>query len=1060
MSTFIYSPDSVPAWQKQKSPAEVSKIVLGTLGNPITAATLPDFASVFPNLKALHLWDLTELTSITSLPPSLEILDIRNCPNLTTIPTLPSSLYDLVLDNLPSLQHLTTTENPSTLHDVAIVKCIKIQGDDINRLLAAMVAVGSEKPLGCLDLSGCSQITQLPTELPNFTRIILNDCKALSKPPDKWPAKLTRLDLARTAVAEIKGSAELRSTIDHVDLTGCVMLGRIDNKWTGSRDAKSPEQGKSGGLRTLFLSGSGVKSPPAMLHGVGKQNVASDVAHYFSEIDTVGAGSFLRCKVLLLGNGGAGKTTLSLSLEGKTEYPGTTHGIRLENWALPAAKDQVERMIWDFGGQEIYHNTHSIFLKTNAIFVILWDGKMTRPEGASEKDWRPLNYWIDYIVNYGPTAPSIAIVYNQWTIDSRERTKATMDSDKLKKKLKKEIQVLTEPRRIQFELFILDAKEKTGDYDGFVDWAERVTGQLAKDQGEAVPCYWEIAAAIVNDWTAQDEPKELSVEDFQKDLEEVFALIATPRAVESPRLKSVRIKGESITKAVEKWRGNFTTFRRVLNQKNFEVTTQRMAYLLDFLHNSGMIYWKKEKAESRVIISQRWALEGIYAILKREPEYFEKIHKKHGVFNRSSIDALWDPEKYNSDQRILLLRYMEYAGACFALIPGEQRADRDTVYLSLAHLSSMEERNLQIDWETAKAKKLLSSKLLHLGHWHAILRTLGRAYGRDAEYASDGFVLKVKDRQTVIVWVDIHTHGIGGSVHLLVEHPNPDERAKIEKNMADLILREIPSDEGVVRDEAVSISRDQTTPAGIADTSIRVFISYASPPPEGRASEEIRKQYSESRDFVKKTVEAFEASEDGTNHRYRFEPVVDSDDKEGIGIGEFFDTCKKSDWMIMITSDRYWKSPWCLYEFISTRNRKGEEFIANMMAISLKDCGINNAFTKLKYVEENEQIFNFHNKYLQILHGSGASSPESRDIFADLGENENEILEKLNKMGERANMVKLFYRPAMSLWWNECWDHPGRRCKWDDGRNIVKKTIESCLSSGLSERRGGRVPTE
>jgi hypothetical protein len=1034
---YLFAPDHTPEWSDWTSTGiHVTRMVIGTQGSSMDLGSFPALAALFPNLKALHLFGLADLSTIPSLPPQLEILDIRNCPDLTTIPPLPETLADLVLDDLPALSSLSTKSATIALHDVAIVKCSAIPEGQIHQLLSEILSSSRGRTLGCLDLSGCPQVTTLPTELPNFTRIILNDCKGLSRLPGQMPPKLTRLDLANTDVSEL--NAEITDAIDYLDLRGCRRLGRLPSRWCESERPSSSAETDRKGTRTLYLSESAVKSPPATLHGTGTQNVAQGVRNYFREIKEVGSGSFRRCKILLLGNGYAGKTTLSLSLEGKekTEDHDSTHGIRLVNWPKPGIRDGIDRMIWDFGGQEIYHNTHSIFLKTNAIFVILWDGKMCKPARSDDEHWRPLNYWIDYIVNYGPVAPRIAIVYNQWEKTIDKQTESNTAPDELKQKLRKQILKFTDPRKIKCELFILDAEKKEGDYGEFAAWAERSTKELAHDQGEEVPCYWEIAAAIVDYWTAKDEPKELNVEDFGKTMESVFRLIAEGSGPEPRWLAKADIKGVSLVEAANGWRNRFTKFARLLKEDKFTLTAERVEFLLEFLHHSGLVYWKRDKFGNKVIISQRWALDGIYTILSRDEDHFKILKQANGVFNYNRIESFWETGQYNPDQKRLLMNYMEQAGACFAIVPENERPGRDTVYLSLAHLSSMAERELHPNWDEEQAKKAFPSKLLHLGHWHAILRALGQDYGREAEYASDGFVFHGREKQTVIVWAEIHSDGIGGVIHLLVKHPSDERQNEIERKMAALIRREVPLDDKA--DPEGSEARDPvgSLPAGEADRRPRVFISYASPPKPTGNNQGVLSQYTDSPEFVRETIGKLTIPGSSPGEAIRFKPIFDQDEKEGMGIREFVDLCKQCDWMIMITSDRYWKSPWCLYEFISTRDSKGSNlFGVSTIAIKIEDCGVDDPISRSEYrklfMETHQRLIQYRNNLSNFLH---------------LSSEEKEVFDKLEKMEDsRVEYVRSSLDNALTRWWNECWNRADQRCNWNDGKDAVRKIIEKNL---------------
>ena len=95
-------------------------------------------------------------------------------------------------------------------------------------------------------------------------------------------------------------------------------------------------------LRSLFLYNSAVLAPPASEHGQDSDsNVAEATKQYFADINIAGPGKVQRCKVLLLGNGSAGKTKLALNLvpgcvnedpQNGGHYRGTTHGIQFFNW--------------------------------------------------------------------------------------------------------------------------------------------------------------------------------------------------------------------------------------------------------------------------------------------------------------------------------------------------------------------------------------------------------------------------------------------------------------------------------------------------------------------------------------------------------------------------------------------------------------------------------------------------------------------------------------------------------------------------------------------------------
>jgi internalin A len=87
-------------------------------------------------------------------------------------------------------------------------------------------------------------------------------------------------------------------------------------------------------------------------------------------------------KVLFLGNGGVGKTQLCRRLRDLEFDPSvpTTHGIQLGEMALEldGFQEPVRLNLWDFGGQDIYHGSHTLFLHGQTVFLILWTPELDR----------------------------------------------------------------------------------------------------------------------------------------------------------------------------------------------------------------------------------------------------------------------------------------------------------------------------------------------------------------------------------------------------------------------------------------------------------------------------------------------------------------------------------------------------------------------------------------------------------------------------------------------------------------------------------------------------------
>ena len=68
-------------------------------------------------------------------------------------------------------------------------------------------------------------------------------------------------------------------------------------------------------------------------------------------------------KLMVLGNGRIGKTQICNRLRDRSydDNADSTHGITVSEAPIPGGDGTFA--IWDFGGQDIYHGTHALFLE-------------------------------------------------------------------------------------------------------------------------------------------------------------------------------------------------------------------------------------------------------------------------------------------------------------------------------------------------------------------------------------------------------------------------------------------------------------------------------------------------------------------------------------------------------------------------------------------------------------------------------------------------------------------------------------------------------------------------
>ena len=133
------------------------------------------------------------------------------------------------------------------------------------------------------------------------------------------------------------------------------------------------------------------------------------IENYFKQLKEQGEDHLFEGKLLIVGEGGVGKTSLmrKLTLDNypipnKEENP--TLGINVHNgWAFQINDKIFKANLWDFGGQEIQYNTHQFFLTRRSVYVVVLDAR---------KEHNRLDYWLNIINLLGKRSP-VLIVHNK-----------------------------------------------------------------------------------------------------------------------------------------------------------------------------------------------------------------------------------------------------------------------------------------------------------------------------------------------------------------------------------------------------------------------------------------------------------------------------------------------------------------------------------------------------------------------------------------------------------------------------------------------------------------------
>ena len=323
---------------------------LNLAGNPIYL-TLPESIG---NLSALTTLNLAG-SQLTALPES-----IGNLSALTTLSLGGTGLCALSVlpESIANLTELTTlrvrgtgkvglTTVPESLRALTKLTTLDLSG---NQLTTVPEWFGTLTKLTTLDLSG-NQLTTIPESLRGLT-------------------KLTTLDLSGNQLTTIPES--LRG------LTKLTTLNLSDNQVTTLQALLIPFLTKGG---RLMLDGNPLNDPlPSLI----KRSTAAMVT-YLGSLEAEDAISLYEAKLLLVGEGNVGKTSLIAALSGAPFVDGrsTTHGIEISPLTLrhPSLDRTITLRAWDFGGQEVYRVTHQFFYSPRALYLLVWN-----PREGQEQD--------------------------------------------------------------------------------------------------------------------------------------------------------------------------------------------------------------------------------------------------------------------------------------------------------------------------------------------------------------------------------------------------------------------------------------------------------------------------------------------------------------------------------------------------------------------------------------------------------------------------------------------------------------------------------------------------
>ncbi|MBO9399172.1 TIR domain-containing protein, partial [Shimia sp. R9_2] len=415
-------------------------------------------------------------------------------------------------------------------------------------------------------------------------------------------------------------------------------------------------------------------------------------------------------KLIILGNGRIGKTQISNRLRDLPfeQNADSTHGIKLSETPIPGRRGTFR--IWDFGGQEIYHGTHALFLRSRAVFLLVWTPDTDNGDedisvhGLQFRN-RPVGWWLDFVQRFGEPDTPLIMVQNQ--IDR-------------------------------------DGQYARGDHP-----------DLAPFRNERRYC----RAVAVSARTPEGLP---SLQDALNGAADRF----NPPLIGAGRLTVLRQLREMLAEDLKHEPRDRR--HRTLSMEDFcklcKATDgiSNVEQFLAFLHNAGEVFWLRTGETDTIVLDQAWALEAIYAVYERQKCWTNLLYSR-GRFSRQIMGSfLWDRQGYSAEEQRLFVSFMCQSGICFQ-VSGSLREDT-ALYIAPDALPEHLDGEHPAPIDDADATHCYWFESKAPGFMRALLVEIGRQAGIHGIYWRHGFSGYALEQQTRIQVEEVndpdHGHGL------------------------------------------------------------------------------------------------------------------------------------------------------------------------------------------------------------------------------------------------------------------------------------------------------------
>ncbi|MEZ5043810.1 MAG: COR domain-containing protein [Saprospiraceae bacterium] len=407
-----------------------------------------------------------------------------------------------------------------------------------------------------------------------------------------------------------------------------------------------------------------------------QDNCIIDLRNWLKDLDYSNEPSY-EVKLILAGNGRVGKTSLLKRFFENTFDPDqkSTHGIQLYNKVFQQKKEENQIIplsinAWDFGGQEIYHATHRLFMQSRALYLVVWDEKTEEAKNATEEidgeevafDNYTLPYWLNKARALSLNSPLLTI--------------------------KNKIDILNKKQTLPDHANQLEKKYNIKDFIPASAAEEKLFRRLRNSIIEELMDMPEIGMAIPTQW--------------------------------------MNVKRQLIQwKKDGKRTITFDEYESLC--QNEALSTGSTETLIRFLNNTGTLFYQRDVFNNKIVLDQKWALDGIYLIFKRDWVY-HMLKVAKGLTTLKILAGPW--KDYSLEDRKIFLSMMTSCEICFEIA----KEDDDVKYLIPEYLPEEPDSLLKDFWEEKAKNEIFLEYWYPFFHSAFMVRFISKA-GRLAEHS-------------------------------------------------------------------------------------------------------------------------------------------------------------------------------------------------------------------------------------------------------------------------------------------------------------------------------------